>query len=65
MHDLCITIGMVSQGASAMATKKTAKKAKQAQGPCWPGYHRVPGTKPFTKGSCAKDSAKTSKKADK
>ncbi|HLM71161.1 MAG TPA: hypothetical protein VK459_00660 [Polyangiaceae bacterium] len=48
-----------------MATKKTAKKAKQAQGPCWPGYHRVPGTKPFTKGSCAKDSAKTSKKADK
>jgi hypothetical protein len=60
-----MTIGVVTQGAINMASNKTAKKSKQAQGPCWPGYHRVPGTKPFTKGSCAKDSPKASKKADK
>tara|TARA_Y100001972_G_scaffold114979_1_gene151145 strand:- start:100 stop:468 length:369 start_codon:yes stop_codon:yes gene_type:complete len=28
---------------------------KNTQGSCWPGYHRVSGTKKGTKGSCAKN----------
>ena len=29
--------------------------AKSKKGSCWPGYHRVPGTKQGTPGSCAKN----------
>ena len=29
--------------------------AKTKRGSCWAGYHRVPGTKQGTPGSCAKN----------
>ena len=37
-----------------MPTRKTKSKPKK----CWPGYERVPGTKPGAKGSCRKSKSK-------
>lgn len=34
------------------SNEKEAKKKKMT---CWQGYHRVPGTKPGSPGSCVKD----------
>jgi hypothetical protein len=33
------------------------KKAQKAQGSCWEGYERKPGTKKYSEGSCVKKSA--------
>ncbi len=35
--------------------KKKGKGGSQKRGSCWKGYHRVPGTKQFAPGSCAKN----------
>jgi hypothetical protein len=31
------------------------KKFKDVREMCWTGYKRVPGTKPYSKGSCTKE----------
>lgn len=36
---------------------------KIKKGSCWPGYHRVPGTKQGTPGSCAKNKSKFNMKS--
>lgn len=46
--------GSESDGGSPKK-KKVKKKKKAPDSPCWDGYHRTPGTKPYTKGSCEKD----------
>ena len=38
---------------------------KTKKGSCWPGYHRVPGTKQGTPGSCAKNKSKFNMKSKK
>ena len=36
-------------------TRKTRLSPLRAGSICWPGFHRVPGTKAYTKGSCKKN----------
>ncbi len=38
------------------AGRKRYVKLSRTQGPCWPGYERVPGTKRYAKGSCRRAS---------
>lgn len=42
-----------------MPTRKTKSKSAKK---CWPGYERVPGTKPGAKGSCRKSGSASGKK---
>ena len=36
-------------------TNQKTKQNKKKKNICWKGYHRVKGTAPYTKKSCAKD----------
>jgi hypothetical protein len=44
--------------------RKTARKSlrvpKERTGSCWKGYHRIKGTMPYSKHSCAKNGQKMS-----
>jgi hypothetical protein len=48
--------GNVDTAISALRDKKggVVPTAKLTQGSCWKGYHRMPGTKQYAKGSCMK-----------
>ena len=35
--------------------KRSPKRKSPKRSICWTGYHRVRGTIPYSKGSCAKD----------
>ena len=35
--------------------RRSPKKSSKKRSICWKGYHRVKGTVPYSKGSCAKD----------
>ena len=37
------------------SAEKKKKKSKAKKDGCWRGYHRVPGTEQYAKGSCAKN----------
>ena len=37
------------------AELKKKKRSKAKKDGCWKGYHRVPGTEQYAKGSCAKN----------
>ena len=48
-----------SRSTKRLSTKKrsrsTKKRSTKKKSICWEGYHRVKGTVPYSKGSCAKD----------
>lgn len=37
------------------AKNKKKRRSKTKKDGCWRGYHRVPGTEQYAKGSCAKN----------
>ena len=37
------------------STRKRSPRRSKGKSICWKGYHRVKGTAPYTKGSCAKN----------